>query len=163
MHPGTKIRGRRRAKGEATWANKMPEMLLAGDREPRKKVVLNAARGIIISKEGRSGGWSDVLRLSQGDREFRKRGLIPLPGHLEHKVRSPASLKEGVRRSRLRGMCSALRGPGQRDTDLRNGSQFGYLRMLKELRTNPQVGTDSHKAWPKAEPSCTTPQRSSVG
>ena len=33
------------------------------------------------------------MRLSQGDREFRKRRLIPFPGHLEHKVKSPASLK----------------------------------------------------------------------
>ena len=51
------------------------------------------------------------------------------------------------------GEGSALRGPGQRDTDLRNGSQLRYLRMLKELRTNPQMGTDGHKAGPKAEPS----------
>ena len=128
-------------------------MLLAGHRESRKEVALNASRGIIISKEGRRGGWSDVLRLAQGDREFRQRWLIPFTGHLEHKVRSPASLKEGVRRSRLRWKCSALRGPCQRDTDLHNGSQLRYLRMLKELRTNSQVGTGSHKAWLKAEPS----------
>ena len=30
-------------------------MLLAGHRELREKVVLDAARGIIISKEGQSG------------------------------------------------------------------------------------------------------------
>ena len=56
-----------------------------------------------MSKEGRSGGWSGVLQLSQGDREFRMRGLMQFSGHLEHKVRSPASLKEGVRSSRLLG------------------------------------------------------------
>ena len=122
-------------------------------RQVHEEVVLNAARGIVISKERRGGWWSDVLRLLQGDREFRNPGLIPFPGHLEHKVRSPASLKEGVRSSRLLGEGGALRGPSQRDTDLHDGAQLRYLRMLKELRANSQVCTDSHKAWPKAEPS----------
>ena len=93
-------------------------MRLAGHREPSEKVVLDAARGIVIGKQGRSGRCSDVLRLSQGNRELRKRRLIALSGHLEHKIRSPASLKEGFRSSRLLGEGSALRGPGQRDTDL---------------------------------------------
>ena len=66
-------------------------MLLAGYREPREKVVPDAAQGVIICKEGRSGGWSDGLRLSQGDREFRQRRLIPLPGHLERKIGAPAA------------------------------------------------------------------------
>ena len=35
------------------------------------------------------------LRLSQRDRKFRQRWLIPLPGHLEREVGAPASLKEG--------------------------------------------------------------------
>ena len=57
-----KIREWRRAKGKATWADKVPKMRLAGHREPREKVVLDAARGIGISKKGRS---SDALRLLQ--------------------------------------------------------------------------------------------------
>ena len=92
-------------------------MLLAGYVEPREKVVLDAARGVVICKEGRSGGWSDSLRLAQGDREFRqRRWLIPLPGHLERKIGAPASLKEGVRSGRLlrEGRCAQTairRGP----------------------------------------------------
>ena len=122
-------------------------MRLAGHREPREKVVLDAAQEIVIGKKGRSG------RCLGGNRKLRKRRLIALSGHLEHKIRSPASLKEGFRSSRLLGEGSALRGPGQRDTDLHGCTQLRYLRMLKELRANSQVGTDSHKAWPKAEPS----------
>ena len=62
-HHGPKIREGCRAKGEATWAaDQVPEMCLAGYREPREKVVLDAARGVIICKERRSGGWSDSLR-----------------------------------------------------------------------------------------------------
>ena len=75
-HPGPKI-------GES-WADHVPEMRLACYREPRQKVVLDAARGVIICQEGRNRGWSESLQLSQGDREFRQRRLIPLPGHLEH-------------------------------------------------------------------------------
>ena len=50
----------------------------------------------------------------------------------------------------LLGEGSALRGPGQRDTDLHDSTQLRHLRMLKELRAD-QVGTDSdsHKARPK--------------
>ena len=61
-------------------------------KEPCKKVVLEAARGIIICQQGGNRRWSDSLWLSQGDREFRQGRLIPLPGHLEHKVRTLASL-----------------------------------------------------------------------
>ena len=106
--PWSKIREWRRAKGEATWADKVPEMRLAGHREPSEKAVLDAAREIIISKKGRSGGCSDVLRLSQGNWELSKRRLIALLGHLERKIRSPASVKEGIRSSRLLGEGSAL-------------------------------------------------------
>ena len=110
---------------------------MAGHREPREKVVLDAAQEIVIGKKRRSG------RCLDGNRELRKRRLIALSGHLEHKIRSPASLKEGFRSSRLLGKGSALRGP----------AQLRYLRMLEELRANSQVGTNSHKAWPIAEPS----------
>ena len=50
--------------------------------------VLDAARRVVIGKEGRR--WPEVGRL-QGDREFRKRPSFP--GHLEHKVSPPASLE----------------------------------------------------------------------
>ena len=102
-------------------------------RRPLEKVV-DAARGVIICKEGRGRGWSDGLRLSQGDREFRQRRLIPFPGHLERKIGAPASLKEGVRSGRLLREGGALRGPSQWDTDLHDGTELRYLRMLKELR-----------------------------
>ena len=127
-------------------------MLLAGYVEPREKVAPDAARGVVICKEGRSGGWSDSLRLAQGDREFRqRRWLIPLPGHLERQIGAPASLKEGVRSGRWLREGGTLRGSSQRNTDLHDGTQLRYLRMLKELWANAQVCTDSHKARPKAE------------
>ena len=83
-----------------------------------------------------------------GDGEF-----APFPGHLEHKVRPSASLKQGVLSGRLLGKGSALRGPGQRDAELHDGAQFRNLRMLKELRADSKLSTDSYEAWPKAEPS----------
>ena len=92
-HHGPKIRERSRAEGKAPWADKVLEMQLICYKEPCKKVVLEAARGIIICQQGGNRRWSDSLWLSQGDREFRQGWLIPLPGHLEHKVRTPASLK----------------------------------------------------------------------
>ena len=76
-HGGPKIREWCRAEGEAPWADQMPEVRLAGYREPRK-VVLDAARGVIICQEGRDRGWSDSLRLLQEDRKFHQRRLIPL-------------------------------------------------------------------------------------
>ena len=45
------------------------------------------------------------------------------------------------------------RGPGERDADLHDGAQFRDLRMLKEVRADSKLSTDSHEAWPKAEPS----------
>ena len=78
MHHGPKIREWRRAKGEATGTEKVPEMRLAGHRELREEVVLDATQGIVIGKKGRSGRYSDVLRLSQGNRELRKGRLIAL-------------------------------------------------------------------------------------
>ena len=107
---------------------KLPEVLLAGYVEPREKVVPDAARGVVNCKEGRSGGWSDSLRLSQGDREFRQRWLIPLPEHLEHQIGAPASLKEGVRSGRLLREGGALRGRSQRNADLHDGT-LRYLRV----------------------------------
>ena len=82
------IRTENRAEGEASWADQVHKVRLACNKETRKKVVLEAARGIIISKKGRS----DSLRLAQGERELRQRRLIPLPGNLEHEVGTPASL-----------------------------------------------------------------------
>ena len=79
----------------------MHKVRLACNKETRKKVVLEAARGIIISKKGRDSGGSDSLRLAQGDRELRQRRLIPLPGHLEHEVGVPASLKKSIHSGRL--------------------------------------------------------------
>ena len=52
------------SRSEAPWADQMPELRLACYRELRKKVVLDAARGVIICQEGRDRGWSDSLRLS---------------------------------------------------------------------------------------------------
>ena len=43
---------------------------MAGYMEPREKVVLDVARGVVICKEGRSRGRSDALRLSERDRKF---------------------------------------------------------------------------------------------
>ena len=47
-HHGPKIREWSRAEGEAPWADQVPEMRLACNKEPRKKIVLEAARGVII-------------------------------------------------------------------------------------------------------------------
>ena len=70
----------------------MLEMQLICYKKPCKKVVLEAARGIIICQQGGNRRWSDSLwrRRETGSPEGR---LIPLQGHLEHKVRTPASLK----------------------------------------------------------------------
>ena len=73
---------------------------------------------------------------------------MPFPGHLEHKVRPPASLEQKVRSGRLLGKGSAFRSPG-----LTRRGLFRNLRMLKELRADSKLSTDSHEAWPKAEPS----------
>ena len=48
------------------------------------------------------------------------------------------------------GQCPS--GPGQRDTGLHDSTQLRHLRVLKELWTNLQVGTNSSKVRPKAEP-----------
>ena len=57
-----------RAKGKAAWANKVPQLFLTSNREPSEEAALNAARGIVISKERRDRRWPDVLRLSQAQR-----------------------------------------------------------------------------------------------
>ena len=67
-------------------------MRFAGHRKPRKKVVLDAACGIIIGKKRRSRRCPEVLRMSQGNWELCKHRLIALSGHLQHKIRSPVSL-----------------------------------------------------------------------
>ena len=105
-HHGPKIRERCRAKGKVTGADQVREVLLTGYVEPCEKVVRDAAGGVVIC-EGRSGGRSDGLRLSQGDRKFRQRWLIPLPGHLEHEMGAPASLEEGVRSDRSSGALAS--------------------------------------------------------
>ena len=81
-----------------------------------------------------------------GKPEFSQRRLIPLLGHSERKIRSPASLKEGVRR--LLGEGSALRGPGQWE----HGLDAAQVSAYTQLGATLQVRTDSHKARPKAEP-----------
>ena len=81
-HHGPKIWQWSRAEGKAAWPDKALQLLLASNREPSEEVALNAARGIVISKEGRGGRWPNILRLLQGDGEFRKRWLISFPEHL---------------------------------------------------------------------------------
>ena len=71
-HHGPKIREWRRAKGEATGTDKVPEMRLAGHRELREEVVLDAR--IVIGKKGRSGRYLDVLRQGQADRTLEAFG-----------------------------------------------------------------------------------------
>ena len=126
----------------------MPEVLLTGYVEPCEKVVRDAARGVVICKEGRSGGRSDGLRLSQGDREFRQRWLIPFPGHLEHRSgRQPAWRRE----SAVTGCFgrAALRGLRQWNTDLHNGTQLRCLCMLKELWANARRAQTAIRGGPK--------------
>ena len=77
----------------------------------------------------------------------------PAPGAFGAQDRGASSLKEGVSSGRLLREGGALRGSSQRDTDLHDGTQLRYLRMLKELRANAQVSTDSQKARPKAKSS----------
>ena len=71
--------------------------------------------GLSSARRGEADGGRRLSGCRDG--EFRKRRLAPFPGHLEHKVRPPASLEQGAHSGRLLGKGSAFRGPGQRDAD----------------------------------------------
>ena len=78
--------------------------------------------------------------------------MIPLPGHLKHKVRSPASLKEGVRSSRLLGERRA----DFQDWLLLISPQMGDLTTSSQDRWNEAVQTakelyDSHQGMEPIE------------
>ena len=70
-HHGVDIWKGSRAKGKAAWADKV-QLFLAGHREE------------IVHHQGRGRRRHDVLRRSQGDRQFRKLWLVQLTGHLEY-------------------------------------------------------------------------------
>ena len=142
-----------RAEGKAARADKMLQVCLTGNRESSEEVVLNAARGVVIGKERRDRRWPDVQRLSQGDWEFRKRRLVPFPGHLEHEVRLPASLEQGSPQWQAAWEGQCLQGPRPTGRGLARWRASSGLRMLKKLRADSKLSTDSHEAWPKAEPS----------
>ena len=84
-------------------------------------VVLNASRGVVVTKEGRRRRRSCGCRKEK----FRKLWLVKLTGHL----RLPARLEERVRRGWTEE-GHALRSSSQQDTDLDHSAQFWDLCML---------------------------------
>ena len=53
---------------DMAWADKVQQLLLSSNGEASEEVVLDAPRGVVITKEGRGRRRRYVQRLAQGDR-----------------------------------------------------------------------------------------------